>query len=196
MLLLKVGEKNKRKFGQTLASYKNNDILLVKNQLTSGRRQSMHKDSGRSLPEKLKIFREMCKEAGIRLTHHRLELFREMAAAKDHPSAEDIYERIRPKMPTISLDTVYRTLATFERHGIIVRMQALGERSRYDSNPSPHHHLVCTECKRIQDFKWSQFDQMRAPAVIEGEWGSVNSLHIELRGLCKDCLRKRCKKSR
>ena len=155
----------------------------------------MHEDSERSFPDKLRIFQEMCKKAGIRLTHQRLELFREMAVAKDHPSAEAIYERIRPKMPTISLDTVYRTLATFERHGIIVRMQALGERSRYDSNPSPHHHLVCIGCKRIQDFKWPLFDQTRVPAKIK-EWGSVNSLHVELRGLCRECLKKRRKKSR
>ncbi len=155
----------------------------------------MHEDSELSLPDKLRVFQEMCKKAGIRVTQQRFELFREMAAAKDHPSPEDIYERIRPKMPTISLDTVYRTLATFERHGLIVRMQALGERSRYDSNPLPHDHLVCIECKRIQDFDWPLFDQVKVPAKIKG-WGSINSLHVELRGLCKECLRKRRKKSR
>jgi Fur family peroxide stress response transcriptional regulator len=147
----------------------------------------------KAVEAKLKTFRGVCKESGIRLTHQRLELFREIAAADDHPSAEDIYRRTRTRMPTISLDTVYRTLATFERRGVISRLQALGEKGRFDPNPSPHNHLVCVRCKKVQDFHWSAFGKLGLPSESKG-WGRVESKHAELRGLCRECLREERKK--
>ena len=65
----------------------------------------------------LEHIRRICEGAGIKLTHQRLEIFKELMTAQDHPSAEDIHRRLQKKMPTVAIDTVYRTLATFDELG-------------------------------------------------------------------------------
>jgi Fur family peroxide stress response transcriptional regulator len=136
---------------------------------------------------KLQAFREICRESGLKLTHQRLEIFRILTNAEDHPSAEDVYERVKPKIPPISFDTVYRTLALFERCGVIARVNHLADRTRYDSNMTVHHHMVCTRCKKIRDFYWPALDEMETPGTTKG-WGSIEGKYLELRGICRDCL--------
>lgn len=137
--------------------------------------------------DKLQAFREICRESGLKLTHQRLEIFRILTNAEDHPSAEDVYERVKPKIPPISFDTVYRTLQLFERYGVIARVNHLTDRTRYDSNLTVHHHLVCTQCKNIRDFYWPALDEMDAPDETEG-WGAIEGKYLELRGICRECL--------
>ena len=70
-------------------------------------------------------FKAISLEKGLRLTHQRLEILRELVGAKDHPSAEMVFGRVRRRLPTISLDTVYRTLSTFDELGIIMRVPVI-----------------------------------------------------------------------
>jgi Fur family peroxide stress response transcriptional regulator len=130
---------------------------------------------------------------GIKLTHQRLEILRELAIAKDHPSAEDIYKRVKPKIPPISFDTVYRALALFERSGVIARVQYLDDRTRYDPNTARHHHMVCVQCRKIQDFDWPALDRMEVPEETRG-WGRIQGKHLELRGVCRECLERETKR--
>lgn len=141
--------------------------------------------------ELLDTFKKICREAGLKVTHQRLEVFRVLAEADDHPSAESIYEKVKKKVPTISLDTVYRTLTTLEQNGVLGRVQ-VDARSRFDPNRDVHHHFICTECKRIDDFYWPTFDSMKTPPKAAG-WGRIDSKRVEIRGVCKDC-RKRMKR--
>ncbi len=147
-------------------------------------------DSRSALIEKLRRFENVCKQFGIRLTYQRLEIFRELSRDEKHPSAEDIFKRIKRRIPTVSFDTVYRTLSTFERCGIIRRVQVLDDRGRFDANLKWHHHLVCTRCKRITDFYWPNFDNMDFPNEV-GAWGKIKTKHAELRGLCQECAGKK-----
>ena len=146
-----------------------------------------------SIQDKMKAFERICKDSGLRLTHQRLEIFRVVAHADDHPSAEDIYRRVKPKIPPISFDTVYRTLALFERHGVIAKVNDLADRTRYDPNTRVHHHMICTECKAIRDFYWPDLDAMEPPEETQG-WGIVKGRHLELRGICQKCLEKKTKR--
>ena len=125
--------------------------------------------------------------AGLRLTHQRLTIYQELMDSHDHPSAEDIYKRVRRKVPTISLDTVYRTLATLEEQGLVVRLRVFEERGRYDADLSPHHHLICSKCKKIADFQWSVFEQADIPAQ-HAEWGRVMRKDLIMTGICRECL--------
>ena len=106
-----------------------------------------------------------------------------------HPSAEEIYKRVKRKLPTISFDTVYRTLSLFERYGVISRISHIDNRMRYDSNMERHYHLVCIRCKEVQDFYWPDADHLEAPVDIIA-WGVIENRYIELRGTCHDCLEK------
>ncbi len=137
--------------------------------------------------DKIKAAEKICRGLGLKLTHQRLEILRELAIAKDHPSAEDVYKRVKPKIPPISYDTVYRSLALFERSGVIARVHHLDDRTRYDPNTSKHYHMVCIECKKIRDFSWPALDGMEVPEETEG-WGEIQGQYLELRGICRECL--------
>jgi Fur family peroxide stress response transcriptional regulator len=137
----------------------------------------------------LKTLENAFKDSGLRMTHQRLEIYRELARAKDHPSAEAIYKRVQDRLPTISLDTVYRTLATFEDSGLITRVQVSDDHGRFDGDRSPHHHMVCIRCKKIVDFGWDSFDAADLPIKTEN-WGRVIDRHVVVRGVCNSCLEK------
>lgn len=135
-------------------------------------------------------FENLCKSKGLRLTHQRLEIFRALAEHTNHPTTEDIFNRVRKRLKTISLDTVYRTIAVFEDFGLIKRVLHLDNATRFDINITTHHHLVCTNCNRIEDFYWPNFDQMKLPKAIS-HWGRVENKHVVISGLCSNCKKKK-----
>ncbi|MDD5087765.1 MAG: Fur family transcriptional regulator [bacterium] len=138
--------------------------------------------------ERLRKFQEACRARGLKITPQRLEIFRELASSNEHPSVEEIFERIRHRMPTVSLDTVYRTLATLNDTGVVSRVEVLDDRSRFDANTEPHHHFVCVRCKRVVDFEWPLFDHLQIPEELRGV-GVIHQPHAELRGVCNACLK-------
>lgn len=144
-------------------------------------------DKGSSVEDKLEIFYAIFKELGLKLTHQRLEIFNVLVSTEDHPSTEEVYEKVKSKIPAISFDTVYRTLALFERYGVIAKVHYVDDRTRYDSNMAPHYHLVCNKCKKIQDFYWPDLDELQTPDKTKG-WGTIENKYLELRGICQDCL--------
>lgn len=145
---------------------------------------------GMGVEENLETVRTLFRKGGVKLTQQRLEIYRELMGAGDHPSAEEVYNRVTDRLPTVSLDTVYRTLDMLERLGVAARVEVLDDRSRYEPKREPHHHFVCTACKGIVDFPWPAVDSMPAPPQAE-EWGKVVSRHLELRGICSGCLKRK-----
>ncbi len=114
----------------------------------------------------LNRFRQLCQRFGIKLTYQRLEIFRVLLSSNNHPSAEEVYERVKEKVPTISLDTVYRTLSTFEQLGLIRKIHGPDDRARFDPNNKKHYHLVCLKCYKITDFEWPELDNLSPPESI------------------------------
>jgi len=140
------------------------------------------------LQEKLTAFESACREAGLRLTHQRLEIYRELAMADDHPSAEVLHQRLRRKIPTISLDTVYRTLATFQSHGLIRKVNTVESQARFEATGMRHHHLICRKCKEIMDFQWQLIDDVTLPEEIS-KWGRIDNKNVVVYGVCSKCLK-------
>jgi len=140
--------------------------------------------------KRVKEFPGVCRRYGVKATHQRSEIYRELAGTKEHPDAETIYTRVRKRIPAISLDTVYRTLRLLEKKGLISRVVSLGERTRFDADTDRHHHFVCTECGFIGDIYNQEWNDVRAPSDVR-TLGTVNSIHVEARGLCKACQKKR-----
>ena len=126
------------------------------------------------------------REAGVKVTPQRMEIFREVARTDQHPDAETVYRRVRERMTTLSLDTVYRTLWLLVDHGLISTVGLHYERARFDGNTRRHHHLVCTGCGGIRDFYSEECDGL-APPREATSWGEITSAHVELRGLCNPC---------
>ncbi len=137
--------------------------------------------------EKTEKFKALCKKSGLKLTHQRLVIYNELASTTDHPSAELIHKRVQAQIPTISLDTVYRTLSMFERLGFAVRVHAFDDQGRFDADPTPHHHFVCHRCKAVLDFHWPNFDDSSLPVEAEQK-GKIVSKHAMVRGICRGCL--------
>jgi len=138
---------------------------------------------------RLAHFRDVCRRAGMKLTHQRTEIFREVAGTADHPDAQTIYERVRGRIPAMSLDTVYRNLWLLNDLGLITTLGPPRERARFDANVTSHHHFVCMQCGMAQDFCSQEFDELRPPAEVDS-MGAVEAIHVELRGLCLRCKKK------
>lgn len=131
-------------------------------------------------------FEGAIRRAGIKLTPQRIAIYREVARTADHPDIETVFRNVRRKLPSVSLDTVYRTLGLFADLGLVMTVRPLGYRLRFDANTSPHHHFVCTRCGATLDFEYREFDTFRIPAAASA-LGRVESRHVEFRGLCASC---------
>ncbi len=124
------------------------------------------------------------KDAGLRLTHQRLEIVRELADARDHPDAEQLFRRVQARVPTIALDTVYRTLAIFVERGLVERITT-PRATRFDPDLVPHYHFVCTRCGNLRDVE-PEIATVLAPDAIP-DVGEVRSVRVELHGVCVVC---------
>lgn len=134
----------------------------------------------------LDAFRRTAKHNGLKLTPQRTAIFLELLRAKDHPSADDIYDRIVKKIPNISFDTVNRTLLTFSKIGLIKIVEGYGQAKRYDPDLAVHHHFRCTQCGRIIDFHNAAYDDLAVPAEIANRF-KVTGKKVVLEGLCGEC---------
>ena len=139
-----------------------------------------------SVKDKLRTFEEFCRKEGLKITHQRLEIFKELLNSNDHPTVEKLYHRLQPKLPTISLDTVYRTLTTLELHGFVARVETGESNARFEGKMEEHHHAICKKCGKITDFFWKIPDEAIIPDEIL-KWGEISKKNITLHGLCRQC---------
>lgn len=147
---------------------------------------TQHNQQSDPFGEKLHVLREALKQAGVKLTHQRIEIFREAVNSGDHPDAESILRGVRRRMPTVSLDTVYRTLWLFVDLGLMGTLGPPRDRVRFDPNVRPHHHFVCTRCGRTHDFYCERFDHLNLPAEV-AQFGKIDTTQVEVKGLCREC---------
>ena len=90
--------------------------------------------------------------AKLKATHQRMTILAAMDDCKYHPKPEEIYDRIKVENPTISLATVYNTLDSFAKVGLISRVASVGGTIRYDSNMGAHGHIYCHNTDEIIDY--------------------------------------------
>jgi Fur family transcriptional regulator, peroxide stress response regulator len=140
------------------------------------------------IERRLELMKDALRGSGMRLTHQRIEVVREIAAADDHPDVERVFRKVRTRVPTISLDTVYRTVATLVELGCVTRTTLTPGSARYDANVTHHHHFVCTRCGAAHDIVDPRLDAVRASAGTTG-LGRVETVEVRLRGVCTDCER-------
>ncbi len=138
------------------------------------------------IERRMEYFIEASKHAGIKLTPQRIEIFREIASSLEHPDAETIFRAVRVRMPSVSLDTVYRTLWKLSDLGIIHALGPRHESVRFDANLEHHHHYVCMNCGMVRDFIATEFNELVIPDVVK-QFGSVITTQIEVRGTCERC---------
>ena len=102
------------------------------------------------------------------------------------PDAEKVFQGVRKRMPTVSMDTVYRTLWWLKDLGLITILGPPRERARFDANLSRHHHFVCTQCGLTWDFVSDEFDSLELPDSVLSI-GHAEKTQVEVKGLCLKC---------
>jgi Fur family peroxide stress response transcriptional regulator len=136
------------------------------------------------------------KRAGLKLTPQRIAIVRLFAEDDSHPTAQDLFERLRPSFPSMSFATVYNTLDALARAGLagIVRLPGKrGDAARFDPNTGPHHHAVCDACGAVLDITAPTLAPTagvvkRVRAAVPGF--SVRAVERIYRGLCARCSRR------
>lgn len=131
---------------------------------------------------------ELIAKSGLRMTAQRRHVYDALMEHHDHPTAQDVFMRVKSKVPSISLATVYNCLETLTESGLIKHVNLDRAPSRYCQNPAPHGHFFCNDCGSCSDIplKSTALDD-----VLEIPRNTlVSHAEVTLRGLCPDCAQK------
>lgn len=120
------------------------------------------------------------------VTHQRQVIYSALQELEGHPSPEAVYERVRRRIPSVSLATVYKNLRTFAESGLIREVSLHHGSTRLETNAAPHHHLVCSRCRTIIDLEESAFVPPRLKRKAPGGF-KVQRFLVEVIGLCEFC---------
>jgi Fur family peroxide stress response transcriptional regulator len=127
------------------------------------------------------------RNAGLRLTPQRLAICSYLANTDMHPTAQIIYDQVRPQFPTLSLATVYNTLDMLVRLGTINTLGGTGsEAERYDADTSPHVNLSCVSCRRVIDFPSQHVYELENEVAAQAGYRLLGSRFL-IFGLCPEC---------
>jgi Fur family peroxide stress response transcriptional regulator len=122
-----------------------------------------------------------------KLTPQRLAIVKVLVESRTHPSVEEIYERLQPQFPTMSLATVYRTVMLIKSLNEVLELGFADGSNRYDGNkPYPHPHLVCVNCKRIIDPELVGFEDLTRE-VASASGFKILTHRLDFFGVCPDC---------
>jgi Fur family peroxide stress response transcriptional regulator len=131
------------------------------------------------------------RSSGLKLTPQRMAIVRELAADPTHPTAQELFERLRPSLPTMSFATVYNTLDALASAGLCAALSLAPGPARFDPNMRAHHHVVCDRCGRVRDVPCEAVDGEAGPSArTSPEAGfEVRSVELIYRGVCAACAR-------
>ena len=121
-----------------------------------------------------------------KLTPQRDAVLRVILAREDHPTANEIFEAARQRLPTISYATVYNSLRYLKEAGLVHEIKFGDSASRYDRETDRHDHAICNSCGKLVDFDLPQTAELMQAAARKSRF-KPESVHLTLRGLCVDC---------
>lgn len=131
-------------------------------------------------------FIKKCRESSLKVTPQRIAIYKVILGDKSHPSADDVYKKIVKKYPTISFDTVNRTLISFLKIGLLGNVEGSGNSKRYDSFTHNHHHIHCIKCGNIVDFESREFDKIKIPSSFLKKNKILNK-KVVFEVICEKC---------
>jgi Fur family peroxide stress response transcriptional regulator len=131
-------------------------------------------------------FRELCRENGIAVTHQRQVLYEVMKTMYGHPSPEEVYARVKKKVPSISLATVYKNIHLFVESGVFREVSMHHGSLRVEMNDEAHHHMVCSKCKAITDIGEKELGLVSKSSKLPGGF-LVERYAVDVIGICAKC---------
>ena len=129
---------------------------------------------------------QQLRDRGIAVTPQRLAVMESLQHRRDHPTADNIYQEVRRKLPAISFNTVYKTLEILCQKGMVIKVNPMHEVARYDGETSSHAHLICRQCHRIVDLDW-QPEEFPFLAPDKQHGFQVEHPSLTFWGLCPQC---------
>jgi Fe2+ or Zn2+ uptake regulation protein len=136
--------------------------------------------------------KDLQKEKNLRMTRQRKVILEELRKLNTHPSADEIYEVVRHRLPRISLGTVYRNLEVLSELGEIQKLELSGLLKRFDWDTKKHYHIRCVRCSRVDDAPIAPLNQLDnelyGATVFE-----IIGHNLEFTGLCPECSRQEYK---
>ena len=126
------------------------------------------------------------KNKGEKLTRQRDAILQAIRDRDDHPTANEIFQAARNRLPTISYATVYNSLRFLKEAGLVHEIKFGDRASRYDRGTHRHDHAICNECGKLVDFDLPQAAELIQAAARRSKF-KAESVHLTLRGLCPDC---------
>ena len=137
--------------------------------------------------ERIETLRHRLSSSGHRITPQRLCILEALIDTNRHPTAEEIYSRVRKVSPTTSLATVYKTIDTLKALGEVQELEFGDGRYHYDGvDPHPHPHVICTHCGKIEDVNFPQAATLSAQATQASGY-AIALQRVEFYGLCTVC---------
>lgn len=125
----------------------------------------------------------------LRMTHQREIILQELQTSREHLTADELYDRVKKRLPRISLATVYRNLEILTQVGLIAKREVSGRQKRFDSDVSEHDHIFCIQCHRLDNLDLNREEVGYLPtSSVEGY--TVTGYRLEFMGICKDCRQK------
>lgn len=122
----------------------------------------------------------------MRLTTQRQIILEELSKVTSHPTANEVYDMVRKRLPRIGLGTVYRNLELMADSGIILKLEVGGTQKRFDATTETHYHIRCSECDRVDDIEIPVQHHINAAASTATNY-KILGHHIEFSGICPDC---------
>jgi len=126
------------------------------------------------------------------MTKPRRLILEELKKSKNHPSADQVWEKVKKKLPRISLATVYRNLELLADNELIVRLDFPNQPRRYDGDTSDHCHIFCVECGRIDDIFY-RYQPRLVSKICEESGYKIIGYRLHILGICPECQKKKAK---
>lgn len=122
----------------------------------------------------------------MRITNQRQVILEELRKVKSHPTANEVYDMVRKRLPRIGLGTVYRNLELLSGCDIIKKLEVGGQQKRFDGDASPHYHIRCINCGRVDDIEMSPKRDLEKKAALSSDY-EILGHHVEFTGHCVKC---------
>jgi Fe2+ or Zn2+ uptake regulation protein len=138
--------------------------------------------------DKEQRLRQILDERGCHFTHQRAAVFNYLSNVDHHPTAEEVFLAVKPKLPKISLATVYKNLEALVECGAASKFTYGDSSARYDIRTDHHYHTRCLKCGGVSDLEASEGDQFLRQIKPRAGF-EVKDYRLELIGYCSDCRR-------
>ncbi len=122
----------------------------------------------------------------MRITNQREIILEELRRLRTHPTADELYEVVKRRLPRISIATVYRNLERMSEAGIIHKLENGGRQKRFDGDNRPHSHVFCIRCGRISDVRTVEGASAR-DLILDSKGFQIIEGGLQFEGVCPSC---------